>query len=131
MRPVAILALALLAIGCQGPSLGDAVAHRDVAEAKPTPEEAPKTPQGFDAFLGKASEGGPTPVADMDRAIDTVLDAKARARARSPGPEVDACNRDGLDAFAGERGLSREAARQLYKNRKYTKSEKTVKPDER
>lgn len=133
MRPVALLgpllSVAILA-ACQGPSLSDAIPARGDAVATPKAPAAPEveTPAGLAAFLNGSSERGPGPVADMDGAIGEVLDAQARGRVRSPrAVGADGCTQqDELDRFACERGLTREAARQLYKNRKYAKSEKAA-----
>ena len=125
MRTLPILTILLPVLAaCQGPSLGDALPGRALPGHAST-AEAPsvETPEGLRAFLA-GGERGPRSVADMDRAIGTVLDAKARARQRSPEIPAFGCdNEDELDRFACDRGLTRDAARQFYKNRGYKPAE--------
>ena len=126
----ALLLVAIALAGCQGPSLADALPQQAATVAgTPTPQPdrpATSSPEGLRAFLTKGSERGPSPVSNMDQAMGEVLDAQARGRVRSPrAVGADGCTQeDELDRFACERGLTREAARQLYKHRKYSKSEK-------
>lgn len=117
MRHAALLAIAGLLCACQGPSLAAATARPATLATK----EAPRPDAGFRSFL---TDGGESPTGsslDLDRAMDTILDAQARARSRTPANPTNEClQQDEIDRFACERGISREQARRLYKNRGYT-----------
>ncbi len=127
-RALACITIALLilgsgfAVGCQGAPLSAAVPAQPLARpSAPTPRADPAA--AFAEFLGTGPERGAGRLLDRDGAMRTILSAQARAKTpRRERLSTDACSQtDYLDAFARERGISREHARLIYKNKKYEK----------
>lgn len=125
----------LLGTACQGATLLAAAPRAATVSATASPTtpvadaKAPTARNGFDLFLETGGESGRDPLLDKDAAMAAVLDAQARnqkplgggSRAGTSG----ACQLDEIDLLACERGISREHARMLYKNKKYKKPDET------
>jgi hypothetical protein len=131
-----VVVTGVLGAGCQGAHLvsalpasavpSSAVPSSAVPPSEGPPSEGPvasATPEEFAAFLSTGGESRGGVLVDRDAAMATVLSKQARAQTpRRTGISTNACDQsDYLDTFANERGIGREHARLLYKNKKYKK----------